>query len=770
MTNIRNFVIIAHIDHGKSTLADRFLELTGTIAPQKLREQFLDQMDLERERGITIKMQPVRMVYHPHRGITQKSTQNGAESDNVESAQKNNDFFYKDLTYKIRGILFEVRKKLGLGHKEDVYHNAIEIEFRMARIPFESRKNITIQYEGKSIGTYQPDFIIENKVLVELKALPEIGRPQIEQVWSYLKGSEYKLALLVNFGSKDLDIKRIVYDVARKDSSALSALSLRNSAGASNQIEDEYILNLIDTPGHVDFSYEVSRSLAAVEGAILLVDGTQGIQAQTLAHLSIAKKQGLTIIGAINKIDLQIDGIEELASEIAALIGVSADKIFRVSARTGLGVKELLDEVVNFVPPPRGNKDAPLQALIFDSRHDPYKGVIAYVSMKGGRALRGKTLCLAVSKMPFDVMEVGYFKPEFRACDALFAGDIGYIATGIKDPGVVKVGDTIGGFDAANKRCLVEPLAGYLEPQPLLFAGFFPTDEENYEHLRDALAKLKLNDAALTYETERQVELGKGFRVGFLGTLHMEIVKERISREYNLEPLITIPSVRHKIRLRSGEFADAHTPQDLPPHENILEIQEPWVKGETILPQEYLGAVLSLIQSSRGKNTGIETLGQEKIILHFEAPLAELVVGFYDKLKSVSRGYASVAYRVEDWRAGDLVKLNILIAGEAENALSRIVPRQNAESTGRAMVVKLKEILPREVFPVSLQAAITGRVIARETIPALKKDVTGYLYGGDRTRKMKLWKKQKRGKKRLSQAGRVTVGPKVFFELLKIEK
>jgi len=595
---IRNFVIIAHIDHGKSTLADRFLELTGTVAPQKLRSQFLDQMELERERGITIKMQPVRMNY-------------------------------------------------------------------------------------------------------TLNAKP-------------------------------------------------------------------YILNLIDTPGHVDFSYEVSRSLAAVESAILLVDGTQGIQAQTLAHLAIAQELNLKIIGAINKIDLAIPNIDELALEISRLIGGKPEDIFRVSAKTGEGVRELLSAVILETPPPQHSDTEPLRALIFDSRYDPYRGVIAYVRVKEGSVSPGETLCLAASNKPFEVMEVGYFHPELKRSERLSSGEIGYIATGFKDPGVIRVGDTIGAYDLSRRQCAIEPLPGYREPQPLLFAGFYPKDDEGFMTLRDALSKLKLNDAALTFEPERQVGLGKGFRVGFLGALHLEIVKERLKREYGVEPLITLPSVRYRVRDRQNREIWVDTPQELPPADKILEIQEPWVKGRIITPTEYIGSIMILLKQFRGSSTGVETLGAERTLMYFEAPLADLVVNFYDKLKSVTAGYASVAYEIADWRKGDLLKLDILIAGEPSPALSRIVPREYAEALGRATVRKLKEMLPREVFAVPIQAAVWGRIIARETLPALRKDVTGYLYGGDRSRKMKLWKKQQRGKKRLAEMGRVRIKPEVLFEMLKI--
>lgn len=600
---IRNFSIIAHVDHGKSTLADRLLEITDTVPARQFREQFLDQMELERERGITIKMQPVRMLWH-------------------------------------------------------------------------------------------------------------------------------------------------------------------------SSFADEYILNLIDTPGHVDFSYEVSRSLAAVEGAVLLVDGTQGIQAQTLAHLALAKAEGLTIIGAINKIDLEISDMETLSKEIAALVGTSADKILRVSGKTGDGAETLLKEIIHRVPPPAGDRSKSLQALIFDSHYDHFRGVIAYVRVKNGTLRKGDRLQLAVSGLVFEVMETGYFKPALEPCAELSVGEIGYVATGLKQAGVVKVGDTIIRAEArmTPRKSASLALAGYREPQPLLFAGFYPPRKEALEALRDAFSKLKLNDAAFTYDEERQEALGKGFRVGFLGALHLEIIKERLLREYGIEPLVTMPSVRYKIIRGGGEEMMIETPQEFPSGAQILEIQEPWVNGEILAPAEHLGQILELLREARGLAGAIETLERKRLLVRFEAPLAELIVGFYDKLKSVSRGYASVAYEVTGWRKENLVKLDILIAGEITDALSRIVPANEAERIGRATVEKLKDLLPREAFPVSLQASAMGRIIARETIPAFRKDVTGHLYGGDRTRKMKLWKKQQAGKKRLTETGRVNIEPKVFFDLLKMEK
>jgi len=597
---IRNFVIISHVDHGKSTLADRFLELTGTIEKRQFREQFLDQMDLERERGITIKMQPVRMRYTPH-----------SAPDSLHPAS--------------------------------------------------------------------------------------------------------------------------------------------------------YTLNLIDTPGHVDFAYEVSRALAAVEGAILLVDGTQGIQAQTLAHLELAKKEGLYIIGAVNKIDLAIPDIESLKREMAKLIGCKQEEIFEISAKTGKNVPQLLEAVITNIPPPAGSREAPLRALVFDSVYDPFQGSIAYVRVVDGTVRRQEPVESFGTGFKTKALEVGVFGPERRPQEALGAGEIGYIATGIKEPGALRVGDTI----TAADRPAVEPLAGYEEPKPMVFAGFYPQDAKDLPSLRNALQKLKLNDAALVFEPSRQDVLGQGFRVGFLGALHLEIVKERLSREYKIEPLITQPSVWYKALTDKG-MVDVFTPADLPDFAVLKEIREPWVRLEVIAPQAYLQVITQLIRNNRGEPKLFETIGSARTLIQAEMPLAEMIVDFYDKLKSVSKGFASMSYELTGWRPADLVKLDILIAGSRQEALARIIPRADAEPVGRGIIEKLKEVLPAEVFPVPIQAAVGSRILARVTIPALRKDVTGYLYGGDRTRKMKLWEKQKRGKERLSRTGKVNIPAETFFEILKI--
>jgi GTP-binding protein LepA len=624
-SNIRNFCIIAHIDHGKSTLADRFLELTGTVAKRNLRDQFLDQMDLERERGITIKLQPVRMELE-------------MINDKLQILNQNHKF-------KIENLKLEIPSS-------------------------------------------------------------------------------------------------------------------------------KFILNLVDTPGHVDFSYEVSRSLAAVEGAVLLVDATQGIQAQTLANLHLAQKQGLKIIGAINKIDLVKDEHcrRDLAGQLARLLNQPADQIFFVSGKTGEGTNELLGALVSQLPQPQGDSSAPLRALIFDSLYDSYRGIIACVRVIDGAVKTNESLTCLATGANMNAIGVGLFKPQQTPSSGLAAGEIGYIATGIKDPSLIRVGDTITQLLVVSNKLSVNPLPGYQEPQPVVFVSLYPQANENFEILADALSKLKLNDAALTFLKERQEVLGQGFRLGCLGTLHLEIVKERLKREYGLEPVITVPSVKYLVNLRNGAVLNLYNAQDLPSSDQLINIEEPWVKGEIVTPSRYLGGILGLIQGKRGIQGGVDNLSAETVIVQFEIPLNEIIIDFYDKLKSVSQGYASFSYEIFEYRPGDLVKLDILIAGETIGALARMVPHSQAEVIGRRVIEKLKELLDRELFAVPLQAAIGTQIIARETLPALKKNVTAKLYGGDRTRKMKLWKKQKKGKKRLAEFGKVHVKPEVFFEVFKVAK
>ncbi|MBI3685026.1 elongation factor 4 [Candidatus Azambacteria bacterium] len=590
--HIRNFVIIAHIDHGKSTLADRFLELTGTVQKRKMQEQMLDTMSIERERGITIKMQPVRMEYTARDG-------------------------------------------------------------------------------------------------------------------------------------------------------------------------QQYILNLIDTPGHVDFGYEVSRSLAAVEGAILLVDATKGVQAQTLANLEQAQKQHLRIIPAVNKIDLQNARVPETKEEIAKLLEISEDEILSISGKTGEGTLELLEKVVALVPAPRGNPAGSLTALIFDSSYDAYKGVVANIRVIDGSVKTHETVRFMAGDAKAEVLETGVFKPHFESSGILLAGEIGYIATGLKEIQRVRVGDTIareGGGSAA--------LTGYKEPQRVVFASFFPQDADDFDVLRDALSKLKLNDASFHFEPEQSDALGRGFRCGFLGVLHMDIIRERLLREYDIAPLITIPSVSYKIKMRNNKEMVVYAPSQIQDAGQVAEIAEPFVRLEIVTDASYLGPVMKLLDESRGTYCETQYVTAEKVLLTYDAPLAEIIVDFYDRLKSVTSGYASLSYEVTGFVPGDLVRMDILVAGDLVEPFAQIVPRAQAEKRGRTLVEKLKEVLPRQLFAVSLQAAIGGKVIARETMAAMRKDVTGYLYGGDYTRKKKLLEKQKKGKERMKASGKVHIPPEVYFKIL----
>ena len=612
--NIRNFVIIAHIDHGKSTLADRLLEITGTVAKRKMCEQFLDQMDLERERGITIKMQPVRMLWRPPK------------------------------------------------HSE--------------------------------------------------------------------------------------------------------SFEIRNSKFEIADSEQEFVLNLIDTPGHVDFTYEVSRALAAVEGAVLLVDVTQGIQAQTIANLQLAKKENLKIIGVINKIDLinDLEKLEGLKQEIAKLTGQKSEEILVVSAKTGLNVKSILEKIIKEFPAPKINKEKPFKALIFDSHFDAYKGVIAYVRVLDGEISKQKTINALATGAKTQILELGIFKPELVSADKLSSGEIGYIASGIKNPAQIRVGDTLTTDSSA------EQLPGYSEPKPMVWASFYPESADDFDLLKDALAKLKLNDAALHYESETQEALGRGFRLGFLGMLHLDITAERLRREYNRRVIITTPTVSYRLRSRKGETVEIFTPVDWPDLSQIESIEEPWVHLEILVPTKYLGGVMKLMDNYRGIYNHIDYLGLDHLILNFDMPLSDILVDFHDRLKSVSEGYASMNYEFLGFRTGDLIKLQILIAGESIEAFSKIVPKNKAYNEGNMLVKKLKEIIPRQNFAVALQAAIGGKIIARETIPAMRKDVTGYLYGGDVTRKMKLLEKQKKGKKKRAAFGRIQLDSDVYLKIFRSSK
>lgn len=756
-TNIRNFSIIAHIDHGKSTLADRMLELTHTIDPREMKEQVLDRMDLERERGITIKMQPVRMVwkYRPDRRTNAERMQNDAEG-----------FLYKDLTYAIRGALFNVRKKLGLGHKEQIYHNALEIEFRKSGLKFESKKNIPIRYDGKKIGVYQPDFIVEDKVLIELKSLPEIGQPQTEQLWSCLKGCEYKLALLINYGSRDLEIKRVVYDTVRTDSfaqaagSALSASSPRVSAGVSDQGED-FILNLIDTPGHVDFSYEVSRALSAVEGVVLLVDATQGVEAQTLSVLSVARSLGLAIIPVVSKIDVPHARTADIVSELSLLLGCSESDVLRASGKTGEGVASVLDAVVVRIPPPRSVGERP-QALVFDFGYSDHRGIIVYARVFGGRIRKGDSLHFCAAAADFQALEVGWLTPREAPSDSLSEGEIGYIVTGIKKPGIASVGDTV-----TSSRLPAQALPGYRFPAPVIWASVYPESQDDLPLLRQSLERLRLSDSSLSFEEESSGVMGKGFRCGFLGMLHLEIIIERLRREFALQLVVTMPTTVYEVTRANGERENIYSPARFPDEGSAKGVREMWARVTVIAKPEHVGAISQLLYEHEAVIGETEALPDGKMQIRSEMPLRELMRGFFDKLKSISSGFASLSYELIGLRTADVIRLDILVAEEAVPAFSRIVSRRRVQQEAESMVQKLEELLPRQLFVLKIQAKAMGRIIAARRISALRKDVTGYLYGGDVTRKMKLLEKQKRGKKKMLARGKVDIPHDVFLKVVR---
>ena len=598
MENIKNFVIIAHIDHGKSTLADRFLELTETIPKEKMRPQFLDMMDLERERGVTIKMRPVRMNY------------------------------------------------------------------------------------------------VLN------------SRP--------------------------------------------------------------YILNLIDTPGHIDFNYEVSRSLAAVEGAVLLVDATKGIQAQTIHNLELAQKQKLKIIPAVNKIDLSQAETEQTKKELSQFLKIPPEEIFLISAKKGTNVESLLRAVVEKTSCPQGDKEKPLRALIFDSKYDSFKGVLAYVRVFDGEISQGQEAYLMATKTRTKIKEVGIFKPQLVEKEKLGAGEIGYIATGIKEPGLVRVGDTITNLKfTVQSLKLPEALPGYKTPKPMVFASLYPESTDDFDLLKKALAQLKLNDAALTFEPERKEMLGRGFRCGFLGTFHAEITSERLRREFGLNLIISRPQVVYKIINVKNQEKIIYSASDWPESEEIKEMQEPWVHLEVITSPDFLGQILELLEQSGGRAMQTQYLPSGRLVLIYQIPLREIVVDFYDKLKGISQGFASMNYEILGHQKADLVKLDVLIGGQKEEALSRIVTKEKAFEEGKKIVLKLKKVLPPQLFSLPLQTAVGGKIIARETIRAMRRDVTAPLYGGDYTRKRKLLEKQKKGKKKLKERGKIKIPPKAFLEMFK---
>lgn len=598
--HIRNFCIIAHIDHGKSTLADRLMELTGTVEKRRLHEQMLDRMDLERERGITIKLAPVRM------------------------------------NYKLR----------------------------------------TINYQ----------------------------------------------------------------------------------------------LNLIDTPGHVDFSYEVSRSLAAVEGAILVVDATQGVQAQTLSNIYLALAADLKIIPVVNKIDLPAAEVEKVTAEVVDILGCKPADVLKVSAKTGQGVDEILERIVSDVPPPSGKTNEPLRALIFDSLYDEYRGVVLYVRVVDGRLAAGAGIRMLAATTSGQALEVGALAPEPQKSQQLQSGEIGYVVTNLKTAYEAKVGDTLTLADNPAKQ----PLPGYKHMQPFVYAGFYPTSHENYQALKEAVAKLALSDSALQYSLENSPVLGFGLRLGFLGLLHMDIVRERLRREYKLDLVVTNPSTDYLLRLQNGKTLDIKSATELPDMSQVAEISEPWIKGEIVCPSPFLGNVIQLINSSRGLQKGMHYVhgsssknSEGLAVIDFEAPLANVITDFYDQLKSVTSGYGSFNYELADYRPSDLVKVDFYVAGEQVGAMSVIVHRSEAEQVGRSTVEKLKKVIPAQQFKISLQAAIGGKFIAREDIGAYRKDVTVGLYGGDRTRKMKQLQKQKKGKERMKRYGKVDIPSEAFSVMLK---
>lgn len=593
---IRNFCIIAHVDHGKSTLADRLLQLTNTISDRDMKEQILDTMDLEREKGVTIKASAVRMAY-----------------------------------------------------------------------------------DGADGNTYE--------------------------------------------------------------------------------------LNLIDTPGHVDFNYEVSRALLACEGALLVVDATQGIEAQTLANLYLALESDLVIIPVINKIDLPSSRADEVSQEISDLLGISKDQIIKISAKTGINVENVLKKIVELVPPPKGEPDKPLRALVFDSHYDSYKGVVAYVRVFDGHINTDDNIRIISNQLDLRPVEIGVFSPNMKVINSLFNGDVGYIATGLKTVSECRVGDTI----TLTKFPAVEPLPGYHHPKPMVFAGIYPVDGEDYTDLRDALEKLQLNDAALDFVPETSQALNFGFRCGFLGLFHMEIIQERIEREYELDIVVTAPSVEYEVVLKDERIIRIDSPAMLPDENDISQIREPWMNLQIISPTEFFGTIMDLVRKRRGIYISQEYPASNRVQLNLEIPLSELIVNFFDNLKSRTRGYASMDYSFAEYRPEILVKLEVLVGGEPVDALATIVHKENSYHKGQALVTKLKELIPRQMFDVAIQASASGRIISRANVKALRKDVLSKCYGGDISRKKKLLEKQKRGKRRMKMVGNVEIPQDAFMAVLRLE-
>ncbi len=526
-----------------------------------------------------------------------------------------------------------------------------------------------------------------------------------------------------------------------------------------------YELNLIDTPGHVDFSYEVSRTLAACEGAILLVDASQGVEAQTIGNLNLAKENNLRIIPVINKIDLPTARPEEVREEIVEILEVKPEEILHCSAKTGEGVVDVLKAVIERIPPPLGDSAEPLRALVFDSTYDPYRGVVAFIRVLTGKINTGDEILMMAEGTVSQAESLGFFTPQMKPSESLGAGEVGFVATGIKDVSKIPVGDTL----THVKRKAKSPLPGYRRPKPVVFAGFYPVDNRDYEQLKEALAKLQLNDSSFTFEPEKSQALGFGFRCGFLGVLHMEIVRERLEREYDLEIIITAPNVIYRAVDKSGNVILVKNPSEMPPSNRILRVEEPYASVLIITPGQMVGPVMELCNQRRSIFKNMEYISSNRVEITCDMPLAEMVAGFYDQLKSRSRGYASMDYELIGFRESNLVKLEILVHGEVIDAFSSIVPKEQAQSRGRELVRKLKEFIPRQLFEVALQASVGGKIIARENIPARKKDVTAKCYGGDITRKRKLWEKQKAGKKRMKMIGRVEVPQEAFIVVISRE-
>jgi GTP-binding protein LepA len=527
---------------------------------------------------------------------------------------------------------------------------------------------------------------------------------------------------------------------------------------------ETYQLQLIDTPGHVDFTYEVSRSLAACEGALLVVDASQGVEAQTVANTYLAVESGLELIPCLNKVDLPGAEPERVAEEVADLLGEPADAVRRISAKTGEGITEVLDELIARVPPPSGNPDGPPRALIFDSEFDQYRGVIAYIRVMDGTFTKGETIRAMQAGIEAEIDDIGFFTPQMTSAKALGPGEVGYLTTGIKDVTKLRVGDTL----TSRANPATEPLSGYREVKPMVFCGLFPINSDEYPDLRDALEKLTLNDAALSWEPETSDALGFGFRCGFLGLLHMDIVRERLEREYDLELLATMPSVEYEVTLTDGTVLPVHSPNDFPDPARVAEVREPFIRASILTPKEFVGAIMELCQERRGEHVGMHFLSPERVQMTYDLPLAEIVLDFFDQLKSRTRGYASLDYDLTGLRESDLVKLDILLAGDPIDALSMLVHRSKAQAAGRTLVEKLREKIPRQQYDVPIQAAIGSRIVARETIKAYRKDVIAKCYGGDISRKRKLLEAQKKGKQRMKQVGRIEVPQEAFLAVLEL--